>query len=146
MVRQRAINILLIEDNSGDVWLTKEAFKESKKNITIHVAIDGVEGYNYLKKNPPYENEPIPDLVLLDLNIPKWDGRQVLKKVKTDDDLKHIPIIVLTTSSAKKDVITCYNLHANCFITKPVDYEKFFNIIHHVEKFWLDTIMLSASC
>ena len=82
----------------------------------------------------------MPDLILLDLNLPKWDGREVLKKVKTDDKLKHIPIIVLTTSNAEKDVINCYNLHANCFITKPVDYENFFQIIRHIEIFWLDTI------
>jgi len=144
MALEREINILLIEDNSGDVWLTKEAFSESEKNITIHVAIDGVDGYNYLKNQPPYEEAPMPDLILLDLNLPKWDGREVLKKVKTDDTLKHIPIIVLTTSNAEKDVINCYNLHANCFITKPVDYENFFQIIRHIENFWLSTIMLPS--
>lgn len=145
MVSQREINILLIEDNSGDVWLTKEAFKESKKKIIIDVAIDGVDGYNYLKKKPPYEDKPVPDLILLDLNLPKWDGREVLKKVKTDDELKHIPIIILTTSNAEKDVINCYKLHANCFITKPVDYERFFQIIRHIENFWLDTIILPST-
>ncbi len=142
MAPKRAANILLIEDNSGDVWLTKEAFKQSEKDINLEVATDGVEAYNFLKQVAPFENKPTPDLILLDLNLPKWDGRDVLKKVKADDTLKHIPIIILTTSNAKKDVINCYKLHANCFITKPVDYESFFSIIRQIETFWIDTILL----
>jgi CheY-like chemotaxis protein len=145
MAPKRAANILLIEDNSGDVWLTQEAFKQSKKDINLEVAKDGVEAYKFLKKVAPFENKPTPDLILLDLNLPKWDGRDVLKKVKSDDALKHIPIIILSTSNAKKDVINCYKLHANCFITKPVDYESFFSIIRQIETFWIDTILLPTS-
>lgn len=145
MGQNKQANILLIEDNSGDIWLTKEAFNQSKKNTNLEVVSDGVEAYNYLKNQPPYENAPLPDLILLDLNLPKWDGRDVLKKVKSDEDLKHIPIIILTTSNAQKDVINCYKLYANCFITKPVDYESFFSIIKQIETFWLDTVILPTN-
>lgn len=145
MRTKRQVNILLIEDNSGDIWLTREAFKQSDKNVTLEVVMDGVEAYNYLKKKVPYQDKPLPDLILLDLNLPKWDGRDVLEKVKTDEDLKHIPVIILTTSNAKKDVINCYKLYANCFITKPVDYESFFLIIQQIECFWIDTVILPSS-
>ncbi|KAA3636781.1 MAG: response regulator [Bacteroidetes bacterium] len=145
MVHKRQANILLIEDNSGDIWLTKEAFKQSNKKTNLEVVSDGVEAYKYLKNEPPYDNKPEPDLILLDLNLPKWDGRDVLKKVKLDDNLKHIPIIILTTSNAHKDVINCYKLYANCFITKPVDYESFFSIIKQIETFWLDTVILPTT-
>ncbi|MCB0653639.1 MAG: response regulator [Saprospiraceae bacterium] len=145
MRSKRQVNILLIEDNSGDIWLTREAFKQSNKNTNLEVVTDGVEAYNYLKKKDPYQDKPLPDLILLDLNLPKWDGRDVLEKVKTDEDLKHIPIIILTTSNAKKDVINCYKLYANCFITKPVDYESFFLIIQQIEGFWIDTVILPTS-
>ncbi len=145
MVDKRQANILLIEDNSGDIWLTREAFKQSNKQTNLEVVSDGVEAYKYLKKEPPFEDKPEPDLILLDLNLPKWDGRDVLKKVKSDDNLKHIPIIILTTSNAHKDVINCYKLYANCFITKPVDYESFFSIIKQIETFWLDTVILPTT-
>lgn len=136
------IEILLVEDNNGDVWLTKEAFKNSEKNINIEVVVDGEEALDYLQKKAPYENRVKPDLILLDLNLPKWDGREVLKKIKADDDLKHIPVIVLTTSNAQHDVLSCYNSYANCFITKPVDYDSFFEIIKNIEAFWLNTAIL----
>ncbi len=139
---QSRIEILLVEDNNGDVWLTKEAFKNSEKNINIEVVIDGEQALEYLQKRPPYENRVKPDLILLDLNLPKWDGREVLKKIKSDDDLRHIPVIVLTTSNAQHDVVSCYNSHANCFITKPVDYDSFFEIIKNIETFWLNTAIL----
>lgn len=145
MVNKRQANILLIEDNSGDIWLTREAFKQSDKDTNLEVVSDGVEAYKYLKNETPFESKPEPDLILLDLNLPKWDGRDVLKKVKADDSLKHIPIIILTTSNAHKDVINCYKLYANCFITKPVDYESFFSIIKQIETFWLDTVILPTT-
>lgn len=142
MTHKRTVNILLIEDNSGDVWLTREAFKQSGKRINLDVVSDGVEAYKYLKNEPPYIDKTQPDLILLDLNLPKWDGRDVLKKVKADENLKHIPTIILTTSNAKQDIINCYKLHANCYITKPVDYESFFAIIKQIETFWIDTAIL----
>jgi len=145
MGQKRQTNILLIEDNSGDIWLTKEAFKQSNKNTNLEVVSDGVEAYNYLTNQPPFENKPHPDLILLDLNLPKWDGRDVLRKVKSNERLKHIPIIILTTSNAQKDVHNCYKLHANCFITKPVDYETFFSIIKQIETFWIDTVILPTT-
>jgi chemotaxis family two-component system response regulator Rcp1 len=145
MGQKRQANILLIEDNSGDIWLTKEAFKQSKTDTNLEVVSDGVEAYDYLTNKPPFEEKPQPDLILLDLNLPKWDGRDVLKKVKSDDALKHIPIIILTTSNAQKDVVNCYKLHANCFITKPVDYESFFSIIKQIETFWIETVILPTT-
>ncbi len=139
---QNKIEILLVEDNNGDVWLTKEAFKDSDKNINIEVVVDGEQALEYLQKRAPYEQRVKPDLILLDLNLPKWDGREVLKKIKSDDELKHIPVIVLTTSNAQHDVRSCYGSHANCFITKPVDYDSFFEIIKNIETFWLNTAVL----
>ena len=140
--RNRPHNILLIEDNPGDVRLTKEAFKESKKNINLEVVTDGIEALKYLHNEGQYSNKPLPDIILLDLNLPKCDGREVLAAIKADSTLKRIPVVVLTTSKAEVDVIKSYDLHANCFINKPIDFDKFFDIIHKIEEFWLSTIIL----
>lgn len=138
-------NILLIEDNPGDVRLTKEAFRESSKHINLEVVTDGMEGLNFLFKKGLYADKPTPDLILLDLNLPKKDGRDVLKIIKADDHLKRIPVVVLTTSKAEPDVLETYGLHANCFVNKPIDYDKFFEAIHRIEDFWLSTVILPGA-
>jgi len=143
-VSQNKITILLIEDNPGDVRLTQEAFKEGKKNVNLDVVMDGVEAINYLYKKDQYSNKESPDLILLDLNLPKMDGREVLEKVKNDDTLRMIPIIVLTTSDADQDILKSYNLHVNCYLNKPVDFDKFFDIIQKIEDFWLTTAILPS--
>lgn len=145
MNSSRAFNVLLIEDNPGDVRLTQEAIKEGNKEINLEVVMDGVEAIKYLRKQEQYEHVPKPDLILLDLNLPKWDGREVLKEIKADNELKRIPVLVLTTSNAEQDVINCYDLHANCYINKPVDFDRFFEIIRKIEDFWLDITILPSN-
>ena len=140
--RTRPYVILLIEDNPGDVRLTQEAFKEGKKDVTLEVVTDGIEALKFLRKEEPYAEKQIPDLILLDLNLPKWDGREVLKEIKNDLHFKRIPVVVLTTSNAGADILNSYDLHANCFINKPIDFDDFFNIIHKIEEFWLSTAIL----
>ncbi len=140
--RIRPFNILLIEDNPGDVRLTQEAFREGKKDTRLEIVTDGVEALKFLRKEGIYAEKPTPDLILLDLNLPKWDGREVLEAVKSDPELKRIPVVVLTTSNAGSDILKSYDLHANCFINKPVDFDKFFDIIHKIEEFWLNTAIL----
>ncbi len=140
--KTRPVNILLIEDNPGDVRLTQEAFKEGRLTINLSVVMDGVEAIKYLKKEGEYHSATIPDLILLDLNLPKKDGREVLEEIKTDYDLKRIPVVVLTTSNAEQDILKSYNLHANCYINKPVDFDKFFDVIQKIEDFWLTTAIL----
>lgn len=140
--KTRPVNILLIEDNPGDVRLTQEAFKEGRMTVNLAVVMDGVEAIKYLRKQTGHEDAVIPDLILLDLNLPKKDGREVLEEVKTDYDLKRIPVVVLTTSNAEQDILRSYNLHANCYINKPVDFDKFFDVIQKIEDFWLTTAIL----
>jgi CheY-like chemotaxis protein len=140
--KSRPVNILLIEDNPGDVRLTQEAFKEGNMSINLDVTMDGVEAIKYLKKENPFEQVVTPDLILLDLNLPKRDGREVLQEIKTDESLKRIPVVVLTTSNAEQDILKSYNLHVNCYINKPVDFDKFFDIIQKIEDFWLTTAIL----
>ena len=142
MKKHRPVNILLIEDNPGDVRLTQEAFKEGRIAINMEVTMDGVEAIKFLRKEPPYEDKFTPDLILLDLNLPKRDGREVLKEIKSDDYLRRIPIVILTTSNAEQDILKSYNLHVNCYINKPVDFDKFFEIIQKIEDFWLSTAIL----
>lgn len=142
MTNTRPVNILLIEDNPGDVRLTQEAFKEGRIEISMEVAMDGVEAIKYLRKEGQYVNKVTPDLILLDLNLPKKDGREVLKEIKTDSFLKRIPVVILTTSNAEQDIMKSYNLHVNCYINKPVDFDKFFDIIQKIEDFWLTTAIL----
>lgn len=140
--KKEQINILLIEDNPGDVRLTQEAFKEGNLNVNLEIAIDGVEALNYLNKSNGFENAVRPDLILLDLNLPKRDGREVLAEIKVNEDLKKIPVVILTTSDAEQDVLKSYNLHANCYINKPVDFDKFFKVIRQIEQFWLEMVIL----
>lgn len=145
MIRKtRPINILLIEDNPGDVRLTQEAFKEGRLSINLDITMDGVEAIKYLRKQEKYAQAVTPDLILLDLNLPKRDGREVLKEIKMDSDLKRIPVVILTTSNAEQDILKSYNLHVNCYINKPVDFDKFFDIIQKIEDFWLTTAILPS--
>ncbi len=137
-----AIDILLVEDNPGDVRLTKEALKDAKVLNEIYVAKDGVEAMEFLHKQGQFTEAPIPDMILLDLNLPRKDGREVLAEIKKDPKLKHIPVIVLTTSKADEDIIKTYNLHANAYITKPVDLNRFVEIIHALEEFWFTIVKL----
>ena len=136
------INILLAEDNPADVRLTQEAFKDGKISNNLYVVKDGIEAMAFLRKEDKYDKMPYPDLFLLDLNMPRMDGREVLKEVKSDPKLKQIPIIILTTSEAESDVIKSYELHANCYITKPVDFEKFITVVKQIEEFWFSIVRL----
>lgn len=138
------INILLVEDNPGDVRLTQEAFKEGKLRNKLNVVSDGVEALDFLYLRHPYQDAPTPDLILLDLNLPKMDGREVLEHIKADKKLRRIPVVVLTTSKAEEDILKSYNLHANCYITKPVELDEFFHIIQTIEDFWLTVVKLPS--
>jgi chemotaxis family two-component system response regulator Rcp1 len=142
MTTGRPIEILLVEDNPGDVDLTREMVEASKVRNVIRNVSDGVEAMAYLRREPPYTSAARPDLILLDLNIPKKDGRTVLSEIKQDADLKDIPVVVLTTSEAESDILRSYQLHANCYITKPVDLGKFTTIIRSIEDFWLTVVKL----
>ncbi len=141
----RSINVLLIEDSPADVRLTKETLKEEKMRLTLHVVSDGVEALHFLRKEGKFQEAVRPDLVLLDLNLPKKDGREVLKEIKSDDDLKTIPIVVLTVSKAEEDVFRAYNLHANCYITKPIDLDQFSIVVRSIKEFWLTIVKLPLS-
>ncbi|HEY0337488.1 MAG TPA: response regulator [Burkholderiales bacterium] len=136
------IDILLVEDNPGDVRLTKEALKEGKVYNNLHWAKDGVEALEFLRREGIHANAPRPDIILLDLNLPKKDGREVLSVIKNDDQLKNIPVVVLTTSKAEEDVLRSYQLHANCYVTKPVDLEKFIVVVQSIDRFWLTVVTL----
>lgn len=131
------IEILLVEDNPGDVRLTQEALKESKVRNTMHVVNDGVEALSFLHHSATH-----PDLILLDLNLPKKSGLEVLAEIKMDENLKRIPVVVLTTSEAEKDILQSYNLHANAYITKPVDLEQFIKVVKSIEDFWFEIVKL----
>jgi len=141
----RAIVILMVEDNPADVRLTREAFSEAKISNSLYVVSDGVEAMSFLRREAPYADVPRPDLILLDLNLPRKDGREVLAEIKADPSLRRIPVVVLTTSRSDADVLSSYNLHANCYITKPVDLERFLEIVHSVENFWLTAVTLPHS-
>ncbi len=139
------VNILLVEDNPGDVRLTQEAFREGNVPVNLSVVMDGVEAIRFLRREAPYHDAPTPDLVLLDLNLPKRDGREVLEEIKMDPALRHMPVVVLTTSNAEVDVLRSYNLYVNCYINKPVDFDKFFDIIKKIEEFWFHTAILPSA-
>jgi two-component system, chemotaxis family, response regulator Rcp1 len=141
----RPINILLVEDNPGDVRLTIEALREGKVHNNLHVVGDGVDALAFLHREGEYSDAPMPDLILLDLNLPRKDGREVLAEVKADPQLRRIPVVVLTTSNAEQDVLRSYDLHANCYITKPVDLDQFINIVRTIEDFWLAVVTLPTS-
>jgi chemotaxis family two-component system response regulator Rcp1 len=136
------VEILLVEDSPGDVRLTIEALKDAKVRNNLHVAEDGVEAMAFLRREGEYADAPRPDVILLDLNLPKKDGREVLAEVKADADLKRIPVVVLTVSQAEEDILKTYNLHANCYITKPVDLDQFLTVVRSIEDFWLTIVRL----
>ena len=134
--------VLLVEDSPGDVRLTQEAFRESNVLVHLHVAIDGVEALAYLKREGAHINSPRPDLILLDLNLPKKDGRQVLAHIKGNDDLKSIPTVILTTSEAEVDIVKSYQLQANCYLSKPVHLQEFESLVRSIKDFWLTKVKL----
>ncbi|XVJ67851.1 MAG: response regulator [Lacibacter sp.] len=138
----KPIRILLVEDNEGDIYLTLEAFKEGKFNNSIAVVRDGAEALQYLLKEEPYTNVEMPDLILLDINLPKMDGKEVLKVIKSHEILKSIPVIILTTSSSETDIIDSYNGHANCYVIKPVKLETFLSVARSIENFWISIVTL----
>jgi two-component system response regulator len=138
----RPAELLLVEDNPGDIRLTKEALKESKMVLNLHVVKDGVEAMAFLRQEGKYEDSPRPDLILLDLNLPKKDGREVLAEVKADEALKLIPVVILTTSRNEEDLLNAYDLHANAYVTKPLDLEQFLHIVSKIEEFWLTIVRL----
>jgi CheY-like chemotaxis protein len=135
-------NILLVEDNQGDVLLTQEAFEETGSDYELFVVNDGQEAINFLEQIPPFAEVVTPDLILLDINLPKINGHEVLRYIKTNSNLKHIPVIMLTTSSSEKDISSCYSNYANCYITKPNDVVEYFKIIENVNQFWFNNVKL----
>jgi chemotaxis family two-component system response regulator Rcp1 len=137
------IEILLVEDNPGDARLTREALRDAKVRNNLHVAPDGVEALAFLRRQGKHATAPTPDLILLDLNLPKKDGREVLEEVKGDEQLRHIPIVILTTSQAERDIAESYRLRANAYVTKPVDLEQFLRVVQSIEHFWLEIVKLS---
>ncbi len=142
MSNARPIEILLVEDNPGDVRLTMEALRDAKVHNRISVAKDGVEAMAILRREGQHVNAPRPDLILLDLNLPRKDGREVLAEIKADDRLKQIPVVILTTSHAEQDILKSYDLHANCYVTKPVDLDQFISVVRSIEDFWLTVVAL----
>ncbi len=137
-----SIDVLLIEDSPGDVRLTQEAFREANKTIRLHVACDGVEAMAFLRREGPHAKAPRPDFILLDLNLPKMDGREVLAHIKADEALRTIPTVILTTSDEKADIAKSYQLQANCYLTKPVQLEEFERLVRSINDFWLTTVRL----
>lgn len=140
----RPVNILLVEDNAGDVRLTQEALKECKVLNNLSVVGDGVEAMAFLRREGSYSDAERPDLVLLDLNLPRMDGREVLAAIKGDHSLRRIPVVVLTTSRAEQDILKAYDLHANCYVTKPVDLEQFITVVQSIEEFWVTIVTLAG--
>ncbi len=140
----KPIEILLVEDNPGDVRLTREALRDGKMKNNLHVAMDGVEALAFLRREGRHTAAPRPDVILLDLNLPKKNGREVLAEVKSDPELMRIPVVVLTTSADEHDVLKAYEYHANCYITKPVDLEKFLDVVRSIEDFWFTIVRLPS--
>jgi CheY-like chemotaxis protein len=138
----KPVEILLVEDNEGDVGLIEEVFEEAKIRNNLHVAEDGEEAILYLHGKGKFSGSPRPDIIILDLNLPNKDGREVLREIKEDSDLKNIPVIVLTTSGAEKDILRSYNLHANAYDTKPLDFDQFIKVVGSIENFWLEIVRL----
>ena len=139
----RVINVLLVEDDPGDVLMTREAFDDYLHN-RLDVVTDGAAALTYLRKEEPYADAPRPDLILLDLNLPRRDGREVLQEIKDDLDLRHIPVIVLTTSQAEEDVLRSYQLHANAYVTKPVDFDRFIEVVRQIDEFFVTVVKLPS--
>ena len=138
----KVVEILLVEDNPGDVRLTQEVFRDSKLTNTLHVVNDGVEAMDFLHRRGKYADAVRPDLVLLDLNLPKKDGREVLAEMKSDDELKCIPVVIMTISEAEEDILKSYKLHANCYVTKPIDFAQFAKMVNSINNFWLSIVKL----
>lgn len=141
----RPADFLLVEDNPGDVRLTQEALKSHKVQNNLHVVGDGEEAMAFLRKQGKYANAPRPDIILLDLNLPRKDGREVLADIKSDPSLKSIPVVVITSSEAEQDVIRSYNLNANCYVTKPVNLDQFIKVVQSINDFWLTIVKLPSS-
>ena len=141
----RPVEILLVEDNPGDVRLTREILRDAKVRNTLHHVADGVEALAFLARDGQYADAPLPDLILLDLNLPRKDGREVLTEIKADKRLASIPVVVLTSSSAEKDVVKSYGLHANCYIVKPIDLDQFIEVVRSIESFWLCIVTLPSA-
>ncbi len=140
--KYKPVEILLVEDNPADACLVVEVFKDFKVKNNIHLVVDGIAAMDFLNKKSEFENVPRPDLILLDLNLPRKDGREVLKEIKEDKKLRCIPVVILTTSSAKEDITKTYSNHANCYITKPVDFDHFLKVVQSIENFWLTVVKL----
>ena len=138
----KGVKILLVEDNEGDIVLTLEALKEAKINNVIQVVKNGEEALQYLRKQERFSNMETPDLILLDINLPKLNGKEVLAEIKKDEDLMIIPVVILTTSDSEKDILESYQYHANCYITKPVDFQKFMDVVRTIKDFWIDIVQL----
>jgi len=138
----RPVEILLVEDNPGDARLAQEALKDAKVRNNLSWVKDGAAALDFLNKKEPYQNAPKPDVILLDLNLPKKDGREVLATIKQDNDLKRIPVVVLTVSKSDEDILKSYDLHANCYISKPLDLDQFINVVRSIEDFWLTIVKL----
>lgn len=132
-----AVDVLLVEDNPGDVRLTREALNETGRELRLNVVSNGIDALRYLRRESPYETASRPNLILLDLNLPKKDGRELLAEIKNDDDLKLIPVVVMTTSDAQADIRRAYSLHANCYVTKPADFDAFVGLVKSLRQFWL---------
>ncbi len=143
IISARPIEILLVEDSEPDVRLTKEAFRDAKIRNRLWAVEDGVEALDFLYRRGDYADVPRPDLILLDLNLPRKDGREVLREIKTDGSLKRIPVVILTTSKNEEDVLKTYNLHANCYITKPVEFNQFIKVVQSIKDFWFTVVTLS---
>ena len=143
-VPSKTVEILLIEDNPGDARLAREALRDAKVRNHLSWVPDGVEGMAYLRQEGKYSQSPRPDLILLDLNLPRKDGREVLSEIKADEKLRRIPVVILTTSQAEEDILRAYHLNANCYITKPVDLEQFMKVVKTIEDFWLTIVKLPA--
>jgi two-component system, chemotaxis family, response regulator Rcp1 len=138
----KSIEILIVEDNPGDVELIKEALEEAKLRNVLHIVNDGVEAMKFLRAEDDYADAPCPDLILLDLNLPKKGGREVLEEIKKDPNLRLIPVVVLTSSKEEEDICRSYEMHANCYVTKPVDFEQFMNVVRSIEDFWFTVVKL----
>lgn len=144
MMPSRPIEVLLVEDNPGDVRLTREALREGKVRNNLYVAEDGIEALAFLRREGAHTEAVRPDLILLDLNLPRMDGREVLEVIKGDPSLRNIPVVVLTSSEAEQDIVRAYDLHANCYVTKPVDLDQFITVVKSIESFWFTIVKLPA--
>jgi len=141
----RPVEFLLVEDNPGDVRLTQEALKDSKVRNNLNILGDGISALAFLHRETPFQDAPRPDIILLDLNLPRMDGREVLSRIKADPDLKRIPVVVITSSEAEQDILKTYDLHVNCYVTKPVDLDQFIKVVQSIETFWLTIVKLPST-